>query len=86
MAGPLADFVVSLGADGCILSQGSVSDAIAKDDSLAKEMKHEQEAIELDEDEGEDEIAAEDKKGKLVVSEEIEIGHVSWPACTSASF
>ena len=85
MAGPLADFVVSLGTDGCILSQGTVSDAIAKDDSLAKEMKHEQEAIELDEDEG-DEIAAEDKKGKLVVSEEIEIGHVSWPACTSASF
>lgn len=83
MAGPLADFVVSLNTDGYIVSQGSVTDAIAKDATLAEEMKHEEEAVELDaiEETTGTQPAEEDKKGKLVVAEEVAIGHVSWSAC-----
>lgn len=82
MAGPLADFVVSLNTDGHIISQGSVSDAIAKDSRLEEEIKHEEEAVELDEaEEATADKPIEDKKGKLVVAEEIAHGHVSWSAC-----
>ena len=82
MAGPLADFVVSLNTDGHIVSQGSVSDAIAKDSKLQEEIQHEEEAAQLDE--AEEEAAdkpIEEKKGKLVVEEEVAVGHVSWAAC-----
>ena len=86
MASPLADFVVSLGNDGQIVSEGSVSDALAKNSELAEEFKHEEEAIELDEDESSEQpdtsLVAEDKSGTLVLAEEIEEGHVSGAACT----
>ena len=85
MAGPLAEFVVSLDTDGNIVSQGSVSDAIAKDATLQEEMKREEEAVELDEIEDAADDSADksvdEKKGKLVVAEEIAHGHVSWKAC-----
>ncbi|THH01300.1 hypothetical protein EW026_g1369 [Hermanssonia centrifuga] len=78
MASPLADFVVSIGADGCIASQGSVSETLAKDSKLVEEFKHEGEAIELDENEDENEVIdSEVKDGKLIVTEEVEEGHVS---------
>jgi hypothetical protein len=90
MASPLAEFVISL-SDGHIISQGSVSDALKKDDKLAEEYKHDEEAMELDEAE-EDAAESPDpadpakpakasKDGKLVVAEEIAVGHVSWEAC-----
>ncbi|EKM56944.1 uncharacterized protein PHACADRAFT_254352 [Phanerochaete carnosa HHB-10118-sp] len=87
MASPLAEFVVSL-QDGHIVGQGSVSDAL-KGVQLEEELKHEEEAIELDEVEDAaidspdpaDPGAPEMKKdGKLVVAEEIAVGHVSWVA------
>jgi hypothetical protein len=82
MAGPLADFVVSLNTDGHIISQGSVSDALAKDSKLVEEIKHEEEAVELVQaEEATADKAVEEKKGKLVVAEEIAQGHVSWHAC-----
>lgn len=82
MAGPLADFVVSLNIDGHITSQGSIPDALAEDPKLAEEVKHEEEAVELDEhEEAITTKPADDKKGKLVVAEEIAVGHVSWSAC-----
>lgn len=92
MASPLAEFVVSL-HDGHIVSQGSVGDALKKDAKLEEEFKHEEEALELDEVEetvvdsaDPADPGAPDKKkdGKLIVAEEIEVGHVSWAACTSA--
>lgn len=87
LAGPIADFVVSLNTDGYILSQGSIKDAVSKDAALAEEMKHEEEAIELDENE-ETTMAqpADDKKGKLIVPEEIAIGHIGWDTCKSCGF
>lgn len=74
--------MVSLNTDGYIVSLGSVTDAVSKDSTLADEMKHEQEAIELDEiEEAAMTEPADNKKGKLIVPEEIAIGHVSWQAC-----
>lgn len=88
MASPIADFVIAL-HDGHIISQGTVSDALGKDEKLAEEFKHDEEALELDETE---EIEAGDSmdavvvpakgaEGKLVIAEEIAVGHVSWNAC-----
>ncbi|KAH8986106.1 hypothetical protein EDB92DRAFT_2054957 [Lactarius akahatsu] len=49
MATPLADYVVSLGKDGRIASRGSVSDALKKDKTLAKELAESTRAIKDDE-------------------------------------
>lgn len=64
------------------MSQGSVNDAIAKDATLAEEIEHEAEAVELDEiEENATTKPVVEGKGKLVVAEEIAIGHVNWKAC-----
>ena len=83
----MAKFVVSLGPDGRIDSQGSISDVLTKHSELAEQVKHEEEAVELDEDE---EAVTEDAAnakgdGKLVVAEEIEEGHVSKASCKTAT-
>ncbi|KDQ56808.1 hypothetical protein JAAARDRAFT_36283 [Jaapia argillacea MUCL 33604] len=83
LASPAASFVISLGSDGRILSQGSVSDALAKDQHLSAEVAQEKAEIDKAEEELDSaEPAAEGKKGdgKLVVAEEIAEGHVSWSA------
>ena len=82
---PLADFVVSLGTDGRIASQGSHSSALAKDKTLAKEAAAEAEVTNkaehtVDEAEPAEEAAAPKSDGKLIVAEEIQEGHVGWPA------
>ncbi|KAH9911177.1 P-loop containing nucleoside triphosphate hydrolase protein [Epithele typhae] len=86
MVSPIADFVVDMGADGRIVSQGSLSTALAHDTKLLKELKQDEEEMkkasqELDaeEDEDEDQEAKKDA-GKLVVEEETELGHVGWDA------
>ncbi|KIJ62401.1 hypothetical protein HYDPIDRAFT_94464 [Hydnomerulius pinastri MD-312] len=82
IASPVAQFVVSLGSNGRIRSQGSISEAISKDEALAAEVAKEQEILkkEVEVIEGQ-EVKKEDKpSGKLVVSEEISEGHVSWAA------
>ncbi|KAJ6594276.1 hypothetical protein B0H19DRAFT_1094788 [Mycena capillaripes] len=83
MTSKIAQFVVSLGLDGRVRSQGSVSDAIAKDEQLAKEVSKEQETLEAAEKEIDSTSAAEEPKkkdGKLIVAEEIAIGRVTWKA------
>jgi hypothetical protein len=47
---PVASFVVAMGIDGQIISQGSPSETLCQNQALAEEMKHEQEALELDDD------------------------------------
>lgn len=82
MAGPLADFIVSLNRNGQITSQGSVSDVLAQNTELAEELQREEDAIKREEHEKEPEdVPAED--GKLVLQEEIEEGRVSRAACKS---
>ncbi|KAJ7495858.1 hypothetical protein B0H11DRAFT_2000914 [Mycena galericulata] len=80
MTSKIAEFVVSLGLDGRVRSQGSISDALAKDEVLAQEVREDQEIFETVEKEIDAPPAGEEPKktGKLIVEEEIEIGHVSW--------
>jgi ABC-type multidrug transport system fused ATPase/permease subunit len=47
---PIADFVVSLGTDGRIISQGAPTTVVVEDKALAEQIAHEQEAIELEEE------------------------------------
>ncbi|THH12876.1 hypothetical protein EW146_g7283 [Bondarzewia mesenterica] len=88
MASPIADYVVSLGLDGRIVSRGSVSDALAKDKVLSEEVAEEVVFIEKADDEIDpeepdvEEADQQDAKadGKLTVAEEVQEGHVSWDA------
>lgn len=84
MASPVADFVVSLGTDGRIASQGSMSKVLAKDKGLSKEIDEENKVIEKAEHTVDDQQPVEESKksdGKLIVAEEISVGHIGWPAC-----
>jgi hypothetical protein len=79
IASPIAHFVVSLGLDGRVLSQGSVSDALAQSQLLAAELKDnenvtEKAAGEIDFTDPNKGTAKGD--GKLTVAEEIQEGHV----------
>ncbi|KAJ6589849.1 P-loop containing nucleoside triphosphate hydrolase protein [Mycena vulgaris] len=85
MTAKIADFVVSVTLDGRVRSQGSISDALAKDETLAKEVSKDQEILaaaekEIDSTLAAGEPTATEKKGKLIVAEEIAIGHVTWSA------
>ena len=84
MASSVAQFVVSLGSDGRILSQGSVKSALVKDAALAAEVDKEEEVLEKAEGTIDTaEPTAEGGKqadGKLIVAEEVAEGHVSWDA------
>ncbi|PIL29356.1 ATP-binding cassette transporter [Ganoderma sinense ZZ0214-1] len=86
MVSPIADFVVDVGSDGRILSQGTLENALAHDSQLLKDVEHEAEQLqktdqesEIDEEKDED-VNAESRAGKLIVAEEIEEGHVGWAA------
>ncbi|KAI9061280.1 P-loop containing nucleoside triphosphate hydrolase protein [Trametes sanguinea] len=84
MVSPVAHFVVDIGSDGRILSQGSLESALARDAHLLSEVKGEQEVLEkaeleLDAEKPED-VTTKQAAGKLVVAEEREEGHVGWTA------
>ncbi|CDO76129.1 hypothetical protein BN946_scf184876.g22 [Trametes cinnabarina] len=84
MVSPVASFVVDLGPDGRILSQGSLENALARDSDLLHEIEEEQEALErskfeLDAEKPDDAVIKQ-SAGKLVVDEEREEGHVGWAA------
>ncbi|KAI9434157.1 hypothetical protein H4582DRAFT_2081171 [Lactarius indigo] len=81
MASPLADYVVSLGKDGQIASRGSVSDVLKKDKTLAKELAKGARAIKENEekiDSVKPDETVKSANGKLILTEEIAEGHVSW--------
>ncbi len=86
MVSPVADFVVDMGSDGRILSQGSLSSALSRDSKLLKEIQEEQKELdkaeqEIDKvDDTEKVDVAKQISGKLVVAEEVEEGHVGWKA------
>lgn len=87
MASPIADFVVSLGTDGRVLSQGSLSKALAKNQKLSKEIVEDrQETEKADQEIDQPEMNPEAKKGdgKLIMEEEVSVGHIGWPASTSS--
>ncbi|KAH7905266.1 P-loop containing nucleoside triphosphate hydrolase protein [Hygrophoropsis aurantiaca] len=83
MASSVAHFMVSLGANGRVVSHGSISEVIEQDDKLAAEVAKDQEIVDRESETAEadapikTEVTAD---GKLVVAEEILVGTVSWPA------
>jgi hypothetical protein len=87
LTSPIADFVVSLGSDGRILSQGTISDALAKDKKLRHAVAKEKKKVErAEEAEAEAEAHGEDKTeaaGKLVLEEETAVGHLSFSSSMS---
>ena len=82
LAGPVADFVVSLGQDGRILCQGTLSEALKSNKALLKEVKAEEGEVAKADETMDDVIPEipEGKGGKLILKEEIAEGHVSWSA------
>ncbi|EIW53710.1 P-loop containing nucleoside triphosphate hydrolase protein [Trametes versicolor FP-101664 SS1] len=84
LVSPVADFVVDMDSHGRILSQGSLANVLEHDSHLVKEVIEEREEIEKAEieasiDKPEDAMAKQ-TAGKLVIDEEIEVGHVGWTA------
>ncbi|KAI0725238.1 hypothetical protein C8Q72DRAFT_853404 [Fomitopsis betulina] len=83
MASPIADFVVALGTDGRITSQGSIASALEHDQKLAAEIAKAEAELEKSEESIDEhtpnESPAQDT-GKLVVEEEVAVGHVGWQA------
>ena len=86
LTAPVADFVVALSANGRILSQGSLSSALEKDQKLQSELNKDQETLEKYEQTVEeleaDKTPAKKPSGQLVVEEEMAVGRVSWSART----
>ncbi|KAI0768822.1 multidrug resistance-associated ABC transporter [Trametes elegans] len=80
---PIADFVVALGSDGRIASQGSFGNALLEDQELLSELASEEDELkaareEVDKPEVENAAEVSPEKGKLVVAEEITEGQVGW--------
>ncbi|KAF5309503.1 hypothetical protein D9619_012343 [Psilocybe cf. subviscida] len=79
---PIAQFIVSIGSDGVIKTQGNDIDIpLVKDDELATEVEIDKEILER----AKEEIPGSQKKdgapsgvGKLILAEEIAQGHVTW--------
>ncbi|KAH9894788.1 multidrug resistance-associated ABC transporter [Cubamyces lactineus] len=85
LARPIADFVVALGADGRIVSQGSLEKTLREDKELSAELAEEEALLKEADTEGlqddlENENAQKDgeNSGKLIVAEEVEEGQVGW--------
>lgn len=86
MVSPVAKYVVAIGLDGRIASQGSLEEALASDSKLRAEVEKEKQALEkgkevVDAPVKEKKAEGESSKGKLIVAEEVALGRVSWPAC-----
>lgn len=72
--------MVSLGLDGSVRTQGSeISFALESDPTLAAEVEHDKEEMEvLKADEELTGVTGDSSKGKLIMTEEIVHGHVTW--------
>ncbi|PBK89773.1 P-loop containing nucleoside triphosphate hydrolase protein [Armillaria gallica] len=79
---PIAEFVVAL-KNGRVVSQGTLKILLSRDRTLAEEARQEEEALHRADEEVVEALDAglEKKKkpdGKLILSEEIRQGHISW--------
>jgi len=91
LAGPIADFVVALDADGRIVSRGSVADAFAHVEGLQEQVEKAIEIAVKSEEVIDNAYPKVDKvaqkgDGKLILTEEIAEGHVSWVASEQVLF
>ncbi|KAG8995370.1 hypothetical protein FRB90_000200, partial [Tulasnella sp. 427] len=84
MLAPIADFVVSIGSDGRIVSQGEASDALKKNATLATEVEEDKEIVEKKEEvanlEGDAKPKDAKPSGQLIAAEEIVEGRIGFSA------
>ncbi|PVG02126.1 hypothetical protein CPB86DRAFT_772767 [Serendipita vermifera] len=84
MVSPVAKFVVAIGLDGRISSQGTLEQALANDSKLRSELIKEIKTIEKGAEVVDPPIEKKKEEkpasGKLIVAEEVALGRVSWPA------
>ncbi|KZT36273.1 P-loop containing nucleoside triphosphate hydrolase protein [Sistotremastrum suecicum HHB10207 ss-3] len=83
---PIADYVISLGRDGKVVTQGTVDEALKKNVSLQEEVKAEADAMKRVEEvqaveglkDSPDTEGDDSRKGKLIAAEDMAVGHVTW--------
>jgi len=85
MVVPIADFVVSLSSDGRIATRGTIEEALKKNKKLMTETTESQEIAEKAEEDVDaidpaQKVADNTNSSKLVVAEEVALGHISWRA------
>ncbi|KAJ7167899.1 P-loop containing nucleoside triphosphate hydrolase protein [Mycena filopes] len=82
LAAPMADFTISIGLNGRIMSQGSVADALKHDTALAKEADADLQVMEqvVDAEPVEAKPDTNAPDGKLILAEEVKLGRVKWSA------
>ncbi|KAL0950661.1 hypothetical protein HGRIS_007447 [Hohenbuehelia grisea] len=80
LAKPVAGFVVSMGSNGTIASHGSVDEVLRDDERLAQEIVEEEQALTKVEEEIDEPVPEKPAGGKLIIKEEVQEGHVGWPA------
>ncbi|CAE6444373.1 unnamed protein product, partial [Rhizoctonia solani] len=86
MVSEVADFVVSLGTDGRVASQGSIDEALRSNPKLKAEVETDEELERKGNqviDDGnpmDQDSSAKKSDGKLMVAEEVAEGHVGWSA------
>lgn len=76
--------MIALGPDGRVLSQGSLSTALATDKKLFEVAENDNALAEKSDqliDESEEVDGTKKSDGKLVMAEEVSEGHVGWSAC-----
>ncbi|KAJ6595665.1 P-loop containing nucleoside triphosphate hydrolase protein [Mycena vulgaris] len=82
LAAPIADFTISIGLNGRIMSQGSVAEALQHDIVLANEANADLKVMEQVVTEEPIEVKTTETKtdGKLILAEELQLGKVKWSA------
>ncbi|KAH9829649.1 uncharacterized protein C8Q71DRAFT_887891 [Rhodofomes roseus] len=82
LASPIADYVVAVGLDGRVSGEDSIASALEHDSRLAAEVATEGQEVAKGESEVEEipDEAAQKVDGRLVIEEEVEVGHVGWSA------
>jgi len=78
LAGPIANFTISLGLDGSVKTQGAgVSAAIDEDTAPVSDAEKDKERLETSKA-SVPESAKSSADGKLIMAEEIAHGHITW--------
>jgi hypothetical protein len=84
LASPIAQFVVSVSLDGHVDSQDSITGALAQDEALAEEVRKDTELLKTAEKDIDIVPPGPESKaptnGKLILAEEVALGHVRWSA------
>jgi hypothetical protein len=83
LVNPIAEFVVAMDTEGQIISRGSVSEVLAnvkdlREDIEKKDQVAAKEVVVADISGGKADKTEIRKNGKLVIAEEVAVGHVSW--------